>query len=42
MKSVSELTPPPIFELNPSKNKTVGKKLDFDPKTRNGVTTADQ
>ena len=36
--SVSELTPPPNFSSIPLKI----KKLDFDPKTKNDVITANQ
>ena len=40
--SVSELTLPPNFSLIPLKIEKFGQKLDFDPKTKNGVITADQ
>ena len=30
------------FQFNPSKNRKVGKKLDFDPKTKNEEITVGQ
>ena len=36
------IDPSTKFQLNPSKNRKVGQKLDFDPKTKNNVTTGDQ
>ena len=36
------IDPSTKFQLNPSKNRKVGKKLDFDPQTKNSVITANQ